>query len=250
MPEIPINQWKSRLEAVLDGDGSPLGRLVVLSETDSTQDAARRLDVRPADVVIAGRQTGGRGRRGKVWADPDGHGIAVTIASEAAPPQLMMTASAVGVAQAAETLIGRSVGIKWPNDIVVGGRKLAGILVEQSGPTALIGIGMNVGQTRWSNDLAKRAVSLAQLGVEVDRFDALRAVLVAMRRVLRLEKQQLIEGFVARDWLKGRRATFRARRLTVTGTVLETDPMRGLLVQTDAGKVRLPAATTTLEALG
>ena len=246
MVETPIEQWTSRLESALDGDGGRPGRVIVLRETDSTQDAARRLDAKPADIVVAWRQTAGRGRLGRTWADTHEQGIAATIVADRAPSERLAIACAVGVAQAAEALLGRSVGIKWPNDIVVDGRKLAGVLIEQSDQRALIGIGMNVFQTHWPQELAGRAVSLVQLGARVDRIDALVALLRAMNRALRLPQEQLIAEFLRRDVLQGVHATFRTGLRTVSGTVIRTDPMRGLVVRTDADVVYLPAATTTL----
>ncbi|MCH8151284.1 MAG: biotin--[acetyl-CoA-carboxylase] ligase [Planctomycetes bacterium] len=246
MVEAPIEQWTTRLESALDGDGGRAGRVIVLRETDSTQDAAKRLNAKPADIVVAWRQTAGHGRLGRTWADTHEQGIAATIVAERAPSERLAITCAVGVAQAAEALLGRSVGIKWPNDIVVDGRKLAGVLIEQSDQRALIGIGMNVLQTHWPHELAGRAVSLVQLGARVDRIDALVALLRAMNRALRLSQEQLIAEFSGRDVLQGVRATFRTGLRTVTGTVIETDPMRGLVVRTDADTVYLHSATTTL----
>ncbi len=112
--------------------------VVIVPETTSTQDAARRLDAAPGTVVIAGRQTAGRGRLGRVWADTGDEGIAASFVCAVAAPERMAVACAVATARAAESVLGRLVGIKWPNDIVAEGRKLAGILIEQSGDRAVI----------------------------------------------------------------------------------------------------------------
>ena len=249
MSEVPIEQWASRLESALEGDG-PLRRVFVVRETESTQDAARRLDARPADVVVAWRQTAGRGRLGRAWSDPENQGVAATFVLDVAAPERLTLASAVGAAEAAESLLRRSVGIKWPNDIVADGRKLTGILIERTDGRAYIGIGMNVGQTQWPGELADRAVSLAQLGARVDRVEALEALLGALDRILCLPDDRLVERFCARDVLTGTQATFLAEGRRVTGTVLGIDPVRGLVVRTGGGDVRLPAATTTVLAAG
>ncbi|MHC4102053.1 MAG: biotin--[acetyl-CoA-carboxylase] ligase, partial [Planctomycetota bacterium] len=144
MPPVPIEQWSDRLQHVLDALDGPLRRVTVLRETGSTQDAAKRMSAEPGDVVVAWRQTAGRGRLGRAWADTGEDGIAVTLVTDAGPPSWLAVASAVGAACAAEALLRRAVGIKWPNDVVVDGRKLAGVLTEQAGGQALIGIGLNV----------------------------------------------------------------------------------------------------------
>ncbi len=253
MPGTGIEAWTDRLRAVLGDPNGPLQRVIVLRETDSTQDAARRLGAGPGDVVVAWRQTAGRGRLGRAWADTGDEGIAVTFVIEAAPPERLAPACAVGAARAAEALLGlagteqATVGIKWPNDVVAGGRKLAGVLVEQADGVAAVGIGMNVSQTQWPPDLTDRAVSLVQLGARVDRIDAAASLIGAMNEALRLDDERLRGEFVARDVLAGRRATFRSGGRTITGTVRQIDPMLGLIVRTDRqDEVHLPAATTTV----
>jgi BirA family biotin operon repressor/biotin-[acetyl-CoA-carboxylase] ligase len=246
MPRVPIEQWTDHLQRVLDAIDGPLRRVTVLRETGSTQDTAARMSAAPGDVIVAWRQTAGRGRRGRTWADTAEAGIAVTIVTEAGPPPWLAATAAVGAARAAERLLGRPVGIKWPNDVVVDGRKLAGVLVEQAAGRALIGVGVNVNQTDWPPDLSGRAVSLAELGTRVDRVEAVAAVIESMSRALRLAPDELDDEFSARDVLKGSRATFRAQERTITGTVLRVDPMQGLLVDADGRQVYLPAATTTV----
>ena len=244
--ETPIEEWADRLEAALEACGGSQHRVFVVRETDSTQAAARRIGASANDVVVAWRQTAGRGRLGRRWLDPENLGIAATFVRTAAAPEYLAVASAVGTAQAAEKLLDRPVGIKWPNDIIVDGRKLAGILIQQTSSLAFIGIGMNVNQIRWPPKLADRAVSLAQISRPVDRLEALRILLPAVFRSLSQERAVLEKEFARRDWLRGSRATFQRDQEIVTGQVLRTDPGRGLLLSTDAGEVFLPAATTTV----
>ena len=241
-----LAQWKERLDAVVASDGEVLRRAIVIRETASTQDAARRLGVQPGDVVVAWRQTAGRGRLGRRWADTREEGVALSIVLPCGRPERLALAFAVGVAGAAERLLDRPVGIKWPNDIVVERRKLAGILIEQSAALAVAGVGLNVSQTIWPKELAKVAVSLAQLGAPVDRLDAIVAVLESLAIALRQPDDVLVEAFTGRDALSGAEATLRNGRETVHGTVLRIDPLDGLWVRTSSGKVRLPVATTTV----
>lgn len=176
-----IEAWPDRLERIVK-ECVLFRRVFVLRETDSTQDAARRMNAQAGDVVVAWRQTAGRGRLGRKWADTAEDGIAMTLLlpREEERPQRLVMAAAVGTARAAEFFLKQPVHIKWPNDILVNGRKLAGILIEQVDSLALMGIGLNVSQKQWEAELADRAVSLAQLGCEVDRLDVLSALLPAL----------------------------------------------------------------------
>ncbi len=241
---MTARQWTVRLEGAACG---PFKKIVVVDETASTQDTVRQLDAAPGTIVAARRQTAGRGRLGRAWADTGDAGIAVSfVVTEPARPEALAIAAAVGAAVAAESLLGRGVGIKWPNDVVVDGRKLAGILIEQWGGRAVIGIGLNVTQTSWPPRLAERAVSLAQLGAACTRLDALAALVRAVSVALPVPDDELCEQFARRDVLPDSRAVFRTGGRTITGTVIRIDPMHGLLVRTDREHVYLPAATTTV----
>ena len=196
MATSALEQWTDRIEKVVASDDDILQRVIVLRETESTQDAARRFGPRAGDVVVAWRQTAGRGRLGRTWADTREDGVALSIVIPAGPPQRLALALAIAVADAAQQLLQRPVGIKWPNDIVVDRRKLAGILVEQSGPLAVAGIGMNVAQKTWPQELADRAVSLAQLGRTVDRLDVIVTVLESLCRALGQPDDVLVEALL------------------------------------------------------
>ena len=243
---VPIEMWPDRLERAIR-DCSLLKRVFVLRQTQSTQDAARRMNATDGDVLVAWRQTAGRGRLGRPWADTDEDGTAITVALHLQHNcEAMAIACAVGVACASELLLQRSVGIKWPNDIIVDGRKLAGILIERHAALALIGIGMNVRQQEWPAELEHRAISLAQAGSIVDRVHVMAALLASMDQALRLDESELIAAFGKRDVLRGTHATFRNNDREITGKVLRVDPLRGLAVQTDSGETWLDAATTSV----
>lgn len=116
---------------------------------DSTQDVAReavRQGAAGPVLVVAQRQSGGRGRRGRRWLHASG-GLAFTLAIELprdAPPAWATMAAALGAARAIEVYTGIALGIKWPNDLVHGGRKVGGVLAEAHGPWSLVGVGLNV----------------------------------------------------------------------------------------------------------
>lgn len=164
-----------------------LGRsLRILSVSDSTNDDARRDALGGAPdghVVVADAQRKGRGSHGRDWASPPADDLYLSIVARPplALPQLppLTLAVGLGVAGAVESLIGRpgpAVEVKWPNDVRVGGRKCAGILIEASslgselGPL-VIGIGLNVNRLEWPQELQATATSLRAATGRGERFD-------------------------------------------------------------------------------
>src|SRR5260370_14789765 len=110
-------------------------RLLQLGSVTSTQDVARDLPV--GSVVVADHQTAGRGRSLHAWEAPPGTALLVSFVLP--PNPLLSLAAGVAAAEAC----GRSVRLKWPNDLLLDGRKVGGILVEASPSSALCGIGIN-----------------------------------------------------------------------------------------------------------
>lgn len=240
-----IELWPARLEAAARRS-CVFARVIVLRETDSTQDAARCHGPRVGDAFIAWRQTAGRGRLGRLWADTGDEGVAATLVVPRGPTERLAILAAVAAALAVEALLPRPVGIKWPNDIVVDGRKLAGILIEQVEDVALIGVGINVRQRSWLPELAARAVSLRQLGVECDRLTVIERLIESVAATLRMSDAVLTDAFAERDVLRGTLGRFLVAGQAVEGRVLSVDPMRGLLIETEAGERWLPAALTSM----
>jgi BirA family transcriptional regulator, biotin operon repressor / biotin---[acetyl-CoA-carboxylase] ligase len=133
--------------------------LIVLRRVDSTQDLARRLirDYKgqcneiPPVAIVAYRQTVGRGRQGHTWESPGGSGAYVTLVrriSGAESLRQIPLAVAVALAETLDAVLDRPCGLRWPNDLMVEGRKIGGILVDavsrnSGGPLVLIGFGVN-----------------------------------------------------------------------------------------------------------
>ena len=261
---VPFSEWPARLAAVC-AETALFHTGIALEAPASTQDAPETRGARAGTFVTAWRQTAGRGRFGRQWSDTADAGIATTFVVEQQPPERLALAGAVAAAEAAEFALRigveagsglpdgtrpRTVGIKWPNDIVVGGRKLAGVLIETSAGRALIGIGMNIGQREFEAELASRATSLAMLGARVDRLDVLCELVRALDRALAATDATLVEQFTARDALHGTRALFATPSGPVEGEVRAVDPMRGLVVRTDSGEHFLPANSTSVAEWG
>ena len=172
------------------GFGAPLFYFPLIG---STNDVAARLAAGGAPegtTVAAEAQSSGRGRLGRTWFSPQGAGLYVSIVirpdaggrgrqggAAAAPslPAVLTLASGVALADAIRESTGLQVEIKWPNDIVCGRRKLAGILAEASAQGAeleyvILGFGVNIRPVTYPPDVAQRATSIeAELGRPVDR---------------------------------------------------------------------------------
>ncbi len=148
----------------------------VLAVTGSTNDDARGWAAEGAPsgaVVIADAQRAGKGRHGRSWSSPPGESLAIsfilrpTLAPAALPP--LAIAAGLAVLRAVGRRTSATVQLKWPNDVLVSGNKIAGILVEgavtgRAVDHAVVGIGINVRRTAFPDDLAARATSLALAG--------------------------------------------------------------------------------------
>lgn len=153
--------------------------LVHVPSCSSTQDLAVK-HPRAGDAIFwADHQTRGRGRMQREWHDEPGKDLAVTLRVTLKLPQpaALPAALPVAVLQACEPLAGRPLRIKWPNDVFLDGRKLAGVLVDAGAGTRdtyLIGIGVNCNRVRFPPDLEATACSLATAtGHEIDRAELL-----------------------------------------------------------------------------
>lgn len=138
-------------------------------------------------LVVADRQEAGRGRRGRSWDSPPNTGIFMTLLlkpEEIAPnnASMLTLVAALAVARAVKRISGLDAGIKWPNDIVVNGKKICGILTEMSAQIdyvnhIIIGIGINVHNEEFPDELKERATSIyLESGKRVHRAELIEAV--------------------------------------------------------------------------
>jgi BirA family biotin operon repressor/biotin-[acetyl-CoA-carboxylase] ligase len=165
--------------------------------TGSTNDVAAQLAQDGAvegTTVVAEAQTSGRGRHGRVWFSPPGAGLYVSvvlrpphsIGREENPARLLTLASGVAVAEAVRAVTGLPAEIKWPNDVTVGRRKLAGILAESAAQAGelqfvVLGIGVNLRTAAYPPELASRVTSIeAETGRLAERGIVLAEILGAL----------------------------------------------------------------------
>ena len=234
--------------------------IVRLDQVDSTQTVAFALAERGATdrtVVVTDQQAAGRGRRGRVWQAPARTSLLASILVRSRLPQALLATlsptTAVAIAEALRRVAPLEPRLKWPNDVLVGGRKIAGILLESRAvasaePVLVIGVGINLGQREFPPELAGRATSVAlETGHAVDRETMLAALLEefdAWRA--RLEG----EGFgPVRERWKSLSDTI-GRHVTVdgvSGTATDLDGDGALLIDVGDGVRRVIAGEITTD---
>jgi BirA family biotin operon repressor/biotin-[acetyl-CoA-carboxylase] ligase len=224
--------------------GSPRVHLRV---ADSTNERARELAALRAPhgtLVTAAQQTAGRGRQGRSWSAPAGRALLCSIVLRD-PPRLLPLAAGVAVAEAAEALGAPVAQVKWPNDVLLRGRKLAGILVEgrPQDQWAVLGIGLNVAlrQHDFPPELRERATTL---GLEPDAIEpALERVMGLLEHWIDAPADEVLDAVRARDALLEKPVRWSGGR----GRGAGIDGDGRLVVATDEGAVALDAGEVHLD---
>ncbi len=250
-----IVDWPDRLGELL-GQCHWLQDVTILTKTESTQDALLRLGAAPGMVVVAGRQTGGRGQRGNKWADDLGCGIALSVAVESEESSFLCARAAVSLADAYVSIMGErgiQAGLKWPNDLIAimdRPRKLAGVLVEDHDRHAIIGLGVNVRKRTWPEELRHSAGTLEDAGIQMTRLDGIVRLLRSFDKAMEMSKEQLREAFSRADLLRGEQVVFEESGVMHEGIVRAVDPFEGVLLDTSDGEVCLRAQLARLHSWG
>jgi len=207
-------------------------------------------------VVVAEEQTAGRGRRGHAWFSPPGSGLYLSVVLAPArarvdPPRatlLLTLAAGVAIAEGITAATGLRPDLKWPNDLQVARRKLAGILAEgAAGQRVVLGYGINILATAFPPELRDRTTSLeSELGRAVDRADVLVETLVA----LSARYEDLLDGrfdVILDAWrtlspsAAGRRVSWTTNAGHLSGVTAGIDDHGALLVRVDEGIERVVA---------
>ncbi|UYV35955.1 biotin--[acetyl-CoA-carboxylase] ligase [Rhodobacteraceae bacterium D3-12] len=232
----------------------------VLDEVDSTMAVAARVvsELSGPEWILARRQVAARGRRGRAWRDPGGNFAATLVLRRDDPPgQLALRSfvAALALFDACVAVTGRaeSFALKWPNDVLLNGGKLAGILLESSGQMGgqthlFIGIGVNLSHVPETVDEgAVPPVSLRQaLGVEVTPelfLDQLAAAFAKREAAFQTYGFQPIrEAWLSRAARLGEVITARTTKDETTGTFETVDEVGNLVLSTPKGRVAIAAA--------
>lgn len=237
--------------------GQWAGRQVeYLKEVDSTNTRVKQMAENGAPhglLVAAESQTMGKGRRGRGWMSPPGVNIFMSLLLrpelEPSSASMLTLVSAMAVAEGIRQETGLDCGIKWPNDVVAGGKKLCGILTEMSADLDCInyvvpGIGINVNQEEFPEDIRSVATSLKlECGGTVSRSRLIGAVLKAFEGFYETfmetgDLSGLMEEYSRRLVNRGRGVRVLAPGNEYTGTALGISRTGELLVQADDGSVR------------
>jgi BirA family biotin operon repressor/biotin-[acetyl-CoA-carboxylase] ligase len=234
----------------------------------STNDVARELAASGAPeglCVIAREQTAGRGRQGRLWSSPPGEGLYLSLVLrpqiKAADSAIVTLAAAVGVAETFKLDFEVPADIKWPNDVLVSGRKICGILVESAIQNdqlqyAVMGIGVNIAQTFFPDAIGISATSLL---LETRRRIAPEAF--AQPMLERLEKWYTIvsvhpEKVIERweelsSYARGRRVGIESPEGAIEGITRGLTSRGALKLKMDNGELReVVSGEVTLRAIG
>jgi len=240
-------------------------KILVYNRTSSTQTIAAEYAKSKGNdglVIFAEEQTAGRGRADNKWYDSRSDSILCSIVlstggSRTAPTELLSLSCAVAVAEAIGSSAKGEAKIKWPNDIMLNGKKVAGILLESktdnSGKTCIIGIGINCHQKKDSfpEELQSIATSIdIESHSTCDRISLAKRLLTSMEHWLEVAAQtreRVIDQWRNLSVQLGHRVKLIYNSREFSGNCIGIDPEKGLILQLDTGGVRMfDAAHTTI----
>ncbi len=185
-------------------------------------------------VLVADHQTAGRGRRGRTWVAPPGSSLLVSVLLRPRLPQAATMATGLAALEACAGVAGVVGELKWPNDVVVGPAKLAGVLAELVDGAVVVGMGLNLA---WSVPLPPGAVDLRSLaGRDVDRDDLLVAFLLALEDRCRQSPERVLNEYRSRCVTLGRPVRVDLGAETITGTATAVDGHGRLVVDAGGGR--------------
>jgi BirA family biotin operon repressor/biotin-[acetyl-CoA-carboxylase] ligase len=185
-------------------------------------------------VVGADEQTAGVGRHGRAWHSPKGAGLYVSIVLRL-PRTLPVVMLALGLAarEAIAETTRLAPDLRWPNDVLIDGRKCAGIIAQLEGDAVIAGIGINVSQTEFPPEI--EATSLLLAGAAVKRDDVLNNLVEAVDRYCTEAPETILRLFeAASSYARGRRV--RVEQDAIEGVTRGLDPSGFLIVRQDNGR--------------
>jgi BirA family biotin operon repressor/biotin-[acetyl-CoA-carboxylase] ligase len=252
-------------ETLRDGlQAKIFGKKIYSFETiDSTNSCARTLAgcwAEEGTIVISEFQSAGRGRLGRTWVADAGENLmfSLILRPKITPDamNLLSLVAAVGIARGIEKHTGIRVLCKWPNDLLCGGQKIAGILLEGSLAgdridSVIVGIGVNVNQRQFPDDIASRATSLTLVtGRLLERAGLFRTILQCLEEEYSTQAKSGFKDAVAR-WLEyapliGKHITVATDGAVIEGTVRGINAGGGLIVSSQDGEHTFLAGDVTI----
>jgi len=238
-------------------------KIYTFETIDSTNNCAKALAgvfAEQGTVVFAEKQTAGRGRLGRSWdSNPNENLTFSVILRPSVPPEsvnLLPLFAAVALAAAVERATGVKVDCKWPNDLLINGRKFAGILLEGSISQGsvdyvVLGIGINVNQERFAPELKETATSLRlATGKEIDRVLLFRTIMKSFEdhhaRMSRTHFQSVVPVWTAHTAMLNREITVSLQGTTLSGIARGLSSDGGLILNTDGQDRTLFAGDVTI----
>jgi BirA family transcriptional regulator, biotin operon repressor / biotin---[acetyl-CoA-carboxylase] ligase len=238
-------------------------RLFVYDSIDSTSSRAKIFANKGAEegtVVIADHQTAGRGRFGRTWFAESGSGLLFSVIVRPTFSMdkigLLPFFAAVGIANAVETVTGMQCECKWPNDILLNKKKCCGILMESISQKnkfdyAILGIGLNVNQKRFPDDLEGTATSLnSECGREFDRRNVFCQIMSSLESyytdVSKGNFNTVLKEWKARTTIFGKRITLTQAADVIDGIAVNLAADGGLVVETETGQRVFHAGDVTI----
>ena len=258
MSARPVAKWADRTAATLRKRWKRAD-VHLFGKVGSTNDEAKRLaeqDASGGTIVIAREQTEGRGRGGKAWFSPPNSGVYLSMVFRPASlenPPLLPVLAGLGVTRALDSeFAALSPALKWPNDIYVGARKLAGILAEATWAESklrylVVGVGVNVKPLPSSAPKRVHAAATSledELGRSIDFVTVADAVIAGLERYLEdppaaldARALDLVDHY---DWLRDRRVRLLSDggETLMPGVVVGIAPDGALLFRPDRGALR------------
>jgi len=243
-----------------------IGRRFFVFETiDSTNACAKTLGDAGTDegsVVVADFQTEGRGRHGRSWIAEPGANLLFSVLLRPATREesagLLTFFAAAAVAKAIESTTGLSVECKWPNDLLLRGKKFCGILLENSFQLrelaySVVGVGINVNQNSFPDELRANVTSLVhECGSPLDRKELLQRILLEMDTLYveaaKGDFRRVLDEWLQRCRMFGQSVTVEQHHEQVSGTVVRLNEDGGLVIRTLSGTTTVYAGDVTVVA--
>lgn len=238
-------------------------KIFTFDTIDSTNNCAKAVagcGAAEGTVIVAEQQTAGKGRLGRIWQANPNENLMFSVVLRPMLTQeainLLPLYVAVAVADAIERATGIKVECKWPNDLLINGRKVAGILIEgsvkqNSVEYVVIGIGINVNQTQFPAELEPRATSLRlHANKEIDRIRLFREVLQAMEKTYQQAAptgfQSVVPQWISHTSMINKTISISQHGDVISGVVKGLSPEGGLVLQTNGSERTVFAGDVTI----
>lgn len=240
--------------------------IICLDTIDSTNEEAKRLGSKgEADgtVIFAEEQTKGKGRLGRSWISPKGSSLIFSVLLR---PNMMpfdipniTIAAGYSVCKAIRKFTGCNAMIKWPNDLIIGNKKICGILTEMAAEAdrinyVVVGIGINVNIQSFPEEISCKATSLSiESGKKINRADLVKEILAQFdkdyREFVLFNSLNMIEEFKANCATIGREVTAYVGNKVIKGTAIDILPNGELVIKNNSGQFMINSGEVTVQGI-